>query len=219
MRLKLKSFFFLTAIFVVALASPFSSFGQLKARVIDKSDPRFDYKDKPVIILQQKTASQIFSTKGEVTAGTDWIRDLVISVKNVSEKTVTHVRVDIIIPAKAQMRFPHILAAEFGRSVAIVDKSGKQTGQYSKPVLLPGQTADVSIEEEYYENVKTRLDKLGANDFESVIIDLNTVRFDDDTIWSKGSFMRRDPNSSDGLSLIRRTLLRGLQKVPIGSST
>lgn len=119
----------------------------------------------------------------------DWLDNLSITVKNISDKTITYVRINLDFPETKKtgnmMRFP----LSYGQNLRAPIVSGQPEA------LLPGHDATVVLSGQVFTDLQMFIEKRHPlKALKKVTIHINEVSFDDGTIWSGGSFFRVDPN-------------------------
>lgn len=124
----------------------------------------------------------------------DWIKDLVISVKNKSDKRILYFSVDIFLPPIPGLAGQHLmLPLSYGNSGLKRDHSPSL--QERLVGLEPGATTDIQMTNPKYESflriVAEKTDHYPS--IERVDLRLDQIIFEDDTMWDLGDYFRRDP--------------------------
>jgi hypothetical protein len=166
-----------------------SSAGQEKAE--DKIVKHLSYPNQPVEISNldvKGKAIRLNEKMGE--NGDDWLSNLSITVKNISDKTITCVEINLDFPETKttgnMMSFP----LKYGQN----PQARIVTGQSES--LPPNQNVTIDLSGKLSADLKDFIEKRHPlNSLKKVAIHVNQVCFEDGTIWSSGSFFRPDPNS------------------------
>lgn len=124
--------------------------------------------DKPVVLGQAFDANE------------DWLKTLLVKVKNVSGKPISSVRTGFNLPEakteKGTNGFSLIYGEEFSNS---------DTDNKSQKVILPGQEV-ILTRNEIRQHLEAITQRSGKTDFSKVLIGSTMVKFEDGTIWSSG---------------------------------
>jgi hypothetical protein len=167
--------------------------GQVKEREIKK----LNWPKEPVKIgkLKAKGATVILGEK--FRADDDWVKELTISIKNISEKTITYLEIELSFPRDKGA--PEETDAHdriiYGQYPALPGETA--TAHPDQPPIRPGNTVDVVLRD--YEGIRKFLNEthypVSINRLEVSVGDLV---FDNGTKWSGGGLFRRDPDNPGG---------------------
>ncbi len=167
---------------------------QQKTRILDESTPKNNFANPPIAIVSREVGNTpIIDSK--ILAGSDWLRDLTLTVKNISTKQIVRFEINLKIEKKGAM--PYDAGMEFhfalGR-VPVLDATGKPTGEY-KPskALKPGETVRVKVQEHQL-RILDDIKMYGVGDIDRVLMSIRRVIFDDGSGWFVGIETREDPN-------------------------
>lgn len=182
------SFYLLTAIVCHA---------QMKTRTIDES--RDNFANSPVAIVNREVAGNPVNNS-RVTAGADWLRDLKLTVKNISNKPIVKFEIHLTIPKQGLMPYDAGMVFSFPQPGRVLDSTGKPTGEYgslSTRVLEPGSSTNVQVwlhQLQILEDVKSQ----NVTDVSKVFLSIRQVVFKDGTGWFVGKETRQDPENPKG---------------------
>jgi hypothetical protein len=159
--------------------------GQEKQRVINDL---YLPKDAPIQIVGRELEGRNFQTQKvdnriSGTANSDWIKNLTLVVKNVSEKNISFVKITLMVPQQKQMPGPLMFYVMFG----------SWDGTTANGLLGPGETAKIKVRESEYLFSEKRFKDWGVDGFDHVFLELRTIYFDDGTGWSLGRDIIQDP--------------------------
>jgi hypothetical protein len=158
--------------------------GQEKQRVItDLYLP----KDAPVQIvgreLEGRKLVQKFDNRISDIGNSDWIKNLTLVVKNVSEKNIAFVKITLMVPQQKQMPGPLMFYFMFGSWDGTTDHG----------LLSPGETAKINVRESEYLSFEKQFKDWGVDSFDFAFLELRTIYFDNGTGWSLGREIIQDP--------------------------
>ena len=165
---------------------------QEKLRIIQETQQE----DSPVVVVSRqignKPVDRTYQNRHGIMAGQDWIKELTFDVKNVSNKNIAYIDLEIIVPKAGNLATNgKVISIFFGDRAAtpstiLGDSSGLQR------LLGPGQVVSVAMSDAERKSVENYLRKYAA-DVEQVTLNIREVHFDDGTGWSLGIELRQDP--------------------------
>lgn len=148
---------------------------------------------EPLSIVKVEVNGQSVSVGKGFVSDDDWLRSLVISVKNKSDK--------LILFASIQLQFPRATRSQDRFSIADMSH-----GNWALPMrpptederqvgIPPGETVEVRLSVQEFVDLRKFLTATGyPAKTEKVDFRINEVIFGDDTMWTRGSYCRRDHN-------------------------
>lgn len=148
-------------------------------------------KKEPLSIVKVEVNGQPVSVIKGFVSDDDWLRSLVISVKNKSDK--------LILFASIQLQFPRATGPQDRFSIAEMSHGNRAlpmrppTEDERQVGIPPGETVEVRLSVQEFVDLRKFLTATGypAN-IEKVDFRINEVIFCDDTMWTRGSYCRRD---------------------------
>jgi hypothetical protein len=154
------------------------------------------WKDQPVEFDTVKAAGKTLSIKAEKAqteykeefdGDDDWMKGLVVQLKNASNKNIIYIKFNLSFPETdvGGMGMSHSM--HFGR---FYDKP--YVGGSDK-VLKPAEEADIPLTDDQYASLNNFLKSRNFHQVNTLEIILQFVLFEDDTAWVGGSLMKRDP--------------------------
>lgn len=180
---------FVFSLFVVFSVSVIIS-GQEKLRTLERRLTKND----PVDLINFEINNKIFDDKKTVLGNRFWLRDLRINVRNMTNKPIIYVKVNIQIDPREGMKLPVILPMIFG-SYGIPSRNNPNQLE-TIPPLLPNQVIKMGLAFDVYEKfINSVLPENQIDDLNKVKYYLDFVAFDDGTGWQRGQMMRRNPNN------------------------
>jgi hypothetical protein len=170
---------FVLGLFLVAASL---SSAQEKIRTVEKGR---QYQNSPIEIIGQQVGDKTFIDDTSVSADKYWLRDLVLTIKNVSNKNILSFDIDLLVKknGKVLMGIP----VNFRTYTTITQFSAKTTdGKKKIGILKPGEVICVKVTDKAILLFSNKLLKTGIEDLERVTVDLRFVYFDDNTRWFMG---------------------------------
>ena len=134
----------------------------------------------------------------EFEASPDWLKNLTLKLRNVSDKTITYINVNL-----------HFVEATKNGAMALhqvflgVDPNGK----FSRPELrlAPGESVEVPLATRY-DDIRKLLLRANApvENVSKLWVEMHAALFDDATLFEAGTLYRRDPNDAGRWLVIDR---------------
>ncbi len=185
---------------------------QQKTRILDESTPKNNFANPPIAIVSREVGNTPI-IDSNILAGSDWLRDLTLTVKNISTKPIVRFQILLTIPKQGKMPYDAGMMVSFPQPERILDEGGKPTGDY-KPltvrVLQPGAVTKVQAwlhQLQILEDIK----KQDVPDVDSVLVSIRQVVFDDGAGWLVGKETREDPDNPKGQIFVRPDTLFSLR--------
>jgi hypothetical protein len=121
-----------------------------------------------------------------------WLNSLKITIRNRSDKAILFAAITLQFPRPAGSQGPIIIHdISFGNR-ALLTSLPNQSQASSE--LLPGGTVDIQAPPGEFDAVREHSGDLGySTRIQAVDFRIGKVIFDDDTMWSLGTYFRRDP--------------------------
>lgn len=147
------------------------------------------YDNEPLKIVGVKAANKSVRLGEKFDGADDWMRNANIRVKNVSDKTIIYIEIDL--------NFPETKAS--GNEMSYRLKLGHRPAAHNMDPSLElrtGEEAVLSLDGERYEQLVRFLEQRHPiSGIRKGIVRIGFVIFVDGTAWSGGMFHRRDPNN------------------------
>jgi hypothetical protein len=164
------------------------------------------YRDQPVEITSIKVGGVSIESKRKFKAGSDWLNDMTITLKNVYDRPVAYV--SVMIGAYYEKGDGTRLRRGGQDVLAVIEVpygfqppgQGDPDPPYYVTPILPGQTVDVGLTEKWRDQLYSMLTEGKAStDVTELNVRVYRVFFegDSDTVWSTGRMLRRDPTNPD----------------------
>jgi len=187
------------ALLGLILSMPFGAATQTgqRKRVIEETP----YPNAPVQIVGVTNRRYHIKFKESFSDDDDWIKGLEVEVINKSEKTVTHVGIDLFFerPPDQAYEAPVFWPLTYGFNPFFVEPKDPIPASKVR-AIRPGEKVTIRLSDLSYEDLKAFLiDKRYLNGIEKMKMFVTTIGFDDGTAWG-GSFYIRDPDSPNGWS-------------------
>ncbi|HMQ04157.1 MAG TPA: hypothetical protein PKD26_09605 [Pyrinomonadaceae bacterium] len=165
---------------------------QEKIRIVE--DWGTPYPNQPIEIVERELGERPFASKNSVLGGRDWLRDLVLSVKNISTKNILSFDIDLLVKrdGKILMGIP----IHFRTYTDPADtNSMTQNGERKIGLLQPGEVVKVKVRDQAMQAWRETLRRYQVEDLDRVTLDLRAVYFDDQSRWMYGQESRPDPSN------------------------
>ncbi len=148
----------------------------------------------------------------KMAAGDDWLKGLVVTVKNTSPKPIMYVEVDLRLfderYDEVNGKLPFIYPLSYGINTSNLSSPPPDT-LLPTQVIAPGNTVDITLTDEDYASLLGTLSVAGyplhMRDAELTVVD---VIFADGTRWYKSMFLQRDPENPKEWIRVRAAGLR-----------
>jgi hypothetical protein len=149
-------------------------------------------KDEPIEITDIKVDGQSVSLDKKFTADDEWLRSLVFSVKNKSDKRILYASIRLQFPrpagSKGLMALHDMYYGNWALQTRLPKPEDKVTG------IAPGETVEMALSIQQYVDLKSLLDQTGfPPSIARTDISIAHIIFADDTMWYAGAICRRDP--------------------------
>ena len=164
---------------------------QQKERVIEeKMLPNFSGAiPSPISIVDFSNKASAFRPGRTALMGEDWLTGLGASVKNKSDKVITHAVLKLCVPnsqIEAQEQVEPCAYASFGVFYPLT--KGSPTIK-----INPGETARSNFPDANLDALKRLAEMNGTPSLDQLVVEVDRVLFDDLTLWDKGHFLRQHP--------------------------
>ena len=185
------------ALLVPILLTPIFCFGQSSDKIIsilEKSHPSSRIKDqkgkfiptdeRAVELVEIKVGDKSIKLGEHFTAENDWLKTLTVKMKNVSDKPISRIVINLSFPeAKINRGF----ATSWIEYSAIDGNTGEIN---EKKLAMPNRT--VELVKDWYEEIKQRMKEAGISDINQVIIASIEVSFTDGSYWQSNRLSRSE---------------------------
>ncbi len=154
------------------------------------------HRNQPVEIVGKELGVKAFLDKETVLGDRDWLKNLTLSVKNISTKNILSFDIDLLV--KKDGRILMGIPIHF-RTFSNPDDTNSltQSGEKKTGVLRPGGIVKVKVLEEAMRAWGETLKRHHVEDLDRVTLDLRTVYFDDQSRWMYGQESRPDPSNPE----------------------
>lgn len=177
--------------FSLILLLSFFCYGQEKVRKIEKRSA----KNVPIELISSEVAGETFNKENQVLADKDWLKNLKLGFKNISNKTIVYMEISLKIQPQGKLQYPLWLPLRFGQlPLSKTVESSMNRDSAKLKVLKPSDSAELSLESNIF-NSFTQFMSENEEDIENVTIVFEFIVFNDNTAWSKGHQMRRNPDN------------------------
>ncbi|MGZ8842406.1 MAG: hypothetical protein ACXW18_02010 [Pyrinomonadaceae bacterium] len=162
------------------------------------------FKDQPVEIVAVKVKGAHVAPERKVVGDSDWLNDMTVTIKNVSDKPVVYVTVAVTahydkdgVRKRTTDDREKLAATEIGYGLR-PHLPGEPPRTYSAVPLMPGQTADLPFSAMKRDELYGLLRSGDAStDIPELTVWIDHVAWydEDDKMWIRGSLYRLDPKN------------------------
>jgi hypothetical protein len=183
MKSKARSTIYIRAALAMLFAVAITSTAHSQTKVVERSRA---LPNAPVELSELKSHDQPLKFGRSFEGGTEWLKGLSFSVKNISQKDITFIAIAIDF---TEIKIPSIFRHErfLGRPV-----NTKCCQHLPLLTLKAGESLRMLISEEYKEFGETVEKYYGSASLSTITIVLGQVQFKDGTMWDQGEFYRID---------------------------
>jgi hypothetical protein len=151
-------------------------------------------RNEPLVILETKVNGRDITPGEKFTANDEWIRSIAFVVKNTSNKRVLFASVDLFF---SQPDGANVMFNLFYGPFALQSRPPKP--EELLVGISPGDTTEIAFSERQFAGFTKFVEetKLGRS-IPKLDMRIGSVILEDDTMWSRGEFSRRDPSNPRG---------------------
>lgn len=165
---------------------------QNKIRTVEK----YAFSDSPIEVVRLELGNKSFMDDTRVLGTKDWLKYLTLSIKNISDKNIISIDMDLWIKPEGKMLNGVSIPVLFrSYSKPTGNNALTELGEKKLGSLQPGEVVRVRISDRNMSAFGRILTENGAEDVERVKIEIRFVYFDDDTHWAFG---KEAPNKKEG---------------------
>lgn len=162
---------------------------EIGARIIQRLPVE---KNEPVAITELKLNNRSVSFDKKFVADDEWLRGLVISVKNQSNK--------VILFASIQLQFPPPSGSPGTMAVDDISYGSRRletelpTPEDIRTGIAPGKTVEMMLSAQQFADINRFLGATGhTHGGDRLHIRVDKIIFQDDLMWSRGAYLQRNP--------------------------
>jgi hypothetical protein len=158
-------------------------------------------RNEPLTIRDIKVNGTSISFNHKFVADDDWMKSLVVTVKNASSKRILFASIDLFFPRPQDSKDPPAIFDVFYGKWALQNR--RPTDDEQLIGIAPGEIADIGLSVQKFVDLTSFLKSTNfPQSIEKVDLRFGSVIFEDDTMWTRGSYFRRDPNNSSSWIVI-----------------
>ena len=163
---------------------------QSKERLINQMPVE---QNEPLTITDLKVNAQSVSFDQRFAADDDWLKSLVVKVKNKSDKRVLFVSIELLFPRRQGSKDQGAMFDVFYGNRALQDRQPTASEQLIG--IAPGETTEIGFSVQKFVDLTSFLKATNfPQSIEKINLRLGSVIFDDNTMW-RGGFFRRNPRN------------------------
>jgi hypothetical protein len=161
----------------------------LKRRIVEQA--AFE---GPVEVVSLEIEGNPARFNDSIFAGKDWLKSLQLELKNLHDKSIVHMRVELEIAPAGKMDAPLFLSLTFGirprRLMAELDAKTLKK-------LAPNKTQKLAVSEETSDFLNRYMKEQEIEDIDKVKVQVAFIIFEDGVAWGKGQTLRQDIKNPD----------------------
>jgi hypothetical protein len=150
---------------------------------------------EPVEIVGVKTAGQAVKFGGAFKASEDWLKGLTLNLKNISDKPIVYIAVDVRVDGTVMPRRRSAVTMAYGQRPP---GPAGTPGSPAQSSIAPGESVEIVLTDALYDDLRTLVQQDGSDisrALDKAELKINFVIFGDDSAWGNGHKLRRDPNN------------------------
>jgi hypothetical protein len=158
--------------------------------------------ETPIEVVDVKVNDKALDANESVLAGEDWLKRFKVHFRNKTGKSIIYLRAVLEVAQQGNMRYMLRLPLYFGK---MPEPPGSQVGvKAKKPVnmLEDEGAATLNVTDEEYKFFLRQMQENQITDVNRVALVFEFIVFADDTAWSMGHLMRRDPKNPAGWKVV-----------------
>ncbi|HXI25313.1 MAG TPA: hypothetical protein VNG71_15725 [Pyrinomonadaceae bacterium] len=163
---------------------------------------------EPIVITDIKVGGKSISFEQKFIADDDWLKGLVVSVKNRSDKRILLTKLEFFFPPPpGSQSLLSVFHLSYGNYALLWGHT--PTAAERLVGIGPGEAADIACVGQQYENFRRFFADIGHPSLDKVDLRLRTVIFEDDTMWDLGDYYRRNANDPASWSRVDEPPMMG----------
>jgi hypothetical protein len=179
---------------ISTVVSASGTIGQKQDRVLEKES----WRNQPIKISQLKVKGRFIEAGRKFPEDDDWLKNLTISVKNISSKNIVFIEIEAVFPKLRDNNSAKEPAYVYRLTYGSMPPLPGTTPLSNQSKIIPNETIDIILSEADHNHVKSSLAELGYPvSARHVKLGIGSIIFDDETMWRGGHILRRDPNDPD----------------------
>jgi hypothetical protein len=169
----------------VSLFDAYAQNDKKTVKLAQTGTPQVKFKDL-------KVAQRDLKLDEDFDAESEWVKNLSFKLENTSDKRIVFLRVNVNFPETRLTGDLMSYPINFGR------RPGSKIKTKNPPMLLkPGETLEISLEEEKDRIYKFVNERQPIETIQKVELEIGFIIFEDKTAWSAGTFKQQDPDNPD----------------------
>jgi hypothetical protein len=189
----------------------FPSTGQVSKQTSERIIKKKPVPSQPVEVVAIKNRKAVFSERNRIDDDDEWMGGLTVSLKNVSNKPITYIQVELDFPASHNLSDVKEPPLAFFLYFGTREKADGST----RPSVQPDESVDLTLSDDRYAVLKKTLREMNySRSIRKIELTVSAVIFEDDVMWSFGSMMKRDPGDPNKWIMIKEARNDGPQKKP-----
>lgn len=156
------------------------------------------YPNQPIEVVGRAIEKKQFTDGNRVVGDRDWLKHLILSVKNVSNKNILAFDINVWIRKEGYMPTGVSIPMFFRTFTTSTDSNALNAdGEKKIGTLRPGEVVKLRITDNNLSKFGAILKQYGVQDLERVKIEIPMVYYEDESRWSGGQESKPDPDNPE----------------------
>lgn len=170
--------------FIFVLITATLCYGQEKIRTVDQGKNK--YANQPLEIVGCEIGDGTVSNCTQIMGGQDWWKNLTLTLKNVSTKTISEFNIELAIEKQGKMTLDgRIVLVPQPLVDSVRDEAGRPSFNFRRRVE-PGEIFRMTVPDIAFQQMSKNLRSYGVSEFDRMSLDIQFMYFDDGTRWNFG---------------------------------
>lgn len=150
----------------------------------------------PISVVSMQLGKMLHARGTPLRGDKNWLKDLTLGIKNTSGKSIVFIYIELVIENQGKlppgMRLG--IPMSVGNPRAPLDR-GSDLSDRVPLVVKPGEIIPFAISEDSFKYWSKFFRQYEVEDFTRIIIDIESIHYDDGTGWKVGFETRQDPDN------------------------
>lgn len=150
----------------------------------------------PAEITLVKSRSGVIESGRRFSAGEDWFRGLIVTVRNAAEQPITHISLRLLFPRPKGQENELDFAEHLNYGESPVPYEDGRVPVNSAKAIMPGESVDLQLSDANYDGLRAALEESKFPPrIKKLKVDVAMIGFSDGTVWLAGKRYELDKNN------------------------